>query len=334
MITQMRLYFYQEGNFINHDKESLEYTIPDTDELLPDNLFIKNIYVSLGNSIEKEEKVVLYTTNSLTYKNSYNTSQNTKKLKIRWAHLFEENTCVAITKPEDIEKYFDTTSTGVNIRWYQYDKESNDELAGVYWKQIKIGQDFYYTFLPDFDKEFESFKVIIELVDKDGLKTYNQNVEVLKEEKRVQLNNLRAEMTKILDQIDYYKKKNKYNDKVTGLYDQNITDLQNEFEQKEKEAQKIQKQIDKIVLDTSGFYTYLKSDIITFRNDADNLNPVEEDTIKGLTLKCDEDGVFRLYNTLTNDLVTNADQYKDRTVTLNFESVLTQEKNAGISEVR
>ena len=74
-------------------------------------------------------------------------------------------------------------------------------------------------------------------------------------------------MTKILDQIDYYKKKNKYNDKVTGLYDQNITDLQNEFEQKEKEAQKIQKQIDKIVLDTSGFYTYLKSDIITFRND-------------------------------------------------------------------
>ena len=141
-------------------------------------------------------------------------------------------------------------------------------------------------------------------------------------------------MTKILDQIDYYKKKNKYNDKVTGLYDQNITDLQNEFEQKEKEAQKIQKQIDKIVLDTSGFYTYLKSDIITFRNDADNLNPVEEDTIKGLTLKCDEDGVFRLYNTLTNDLVTNADQYKDRTVTLNFESVLTQEKNAGISEVR
>ena len=46
------------------------------------------------------------------------------------------------------------------------------------------------------------------------------------------------------------------------------------------------------------------------------------------------DGVFRLYNTLTNDLVTNADQYKDRTITLNFESVLTQEKNAGISEVR
>ena len=70
-----------------------------------------------------------------------------------------------------------------------------------------VGQDFYYTFLPDFDKEFESFKVIIELVDKDGLKTYNQNVEVLKDEKRVQLNNLRAEMTKILDQIDYYKKK-------------------------------------------------------------------------------------------------------------------------------
>ena len=27
----------------------------------------------------------------------------------------------------DIEKYFDTASTGVNIRWYQYDKESNDD---------------------------------------------------------------------------------------------------------------------------------------------------------------------------------------------------------------
>ena len=141
-------------------------------------------------------------------------------------------------------------------------------------------------------------------------------------------------MTKILDQIDYYKKVNSYNGSVTGMYDQNITDLQNEYNKKLEEAKRVQKQIDKIVLDTSGFYTYLKSDIIMFRNDADNLKPVEEDNIKGLTLKCDDDGVFRLYSALTNDLVTNADQYKDRTITLNFESVLTQEKNAGISEVR
>ena len=48
MITQMRLYFYQEGNFINHEKEPLEYTIPGTNELLPDNLFIKNIFEPLG----------------------------------------------------------------------------------------------------------------------------------------------------------------------------------------------------------------------------------------------------------------------------------------------
>lgn len=132
-INQIDIDFYQKGNFAN-DQGEINLALEDWDKrpkVMP-NLFVRDVYVSLGYGVEEfdEEKVLIYTLNKDTYGAEWvNGIENHKKIFLRWIHKDENGNFSVITEDSDL-KY--------EIRWYKYElgHASADEYSGVYWKQL------------------------------------------------------------------------------------------------------------------------------------------------------------------------------------------------------
>ena len=132
-INRIDIEFYQKGNFAN-DKGEINLALEDWDKrpkVMP-NLFVRDVYVSLGYGVEEfdEEKVLVYTLDKETYGAEWvNGTENHKEIFLRWIHKDEKGNFSVITEDSDL-KY--------EIRWYKYElgHASADEYSGVYWKQL------------------------------------------------------------------------------------------------------------------------------------------------------------------------------------------------------
>ena len=132
-LDKIAITFYQGENFLVANNQKLDYTISGGNERLFDNLFVNNIYVSLGYKASNEESIKIYT-NQDKY---YDKNNKSKNIKLRWYHLVEVNNTiqgVAIFNDETLNKWI--TDKEVNIYWYRYNKKSSDSLLGKGWEKI------------------------------------------------------------------------------------------------------------------------------------------------------------------------------------------------------
>lgn len=157
-ICYMELLLVQSSDFYNKDNELVPYK-DGIGQVYPDNIFVKNPYVSLGYDIHDvlEDEVRLYTFDDKTYDS---TNPNTKTMHVRWLHMQEDETMIAIDKEDEIP-------ANSVIRWYQHilDRTTVDKLAGTFWKEIEEARnkfEYKYTFTDNDSLRLEQFKVIVE----------------------------------------------------------------------------------------------------------------------------------------------------------------------------
>lgn len=161
-IIGMSLYFYQRpGSFVDKDNNQTPHTQGILGTSLADNLFTKDPYICLGYSLTdfNDEQAILYTLDSKTYlaKDGVAETENTKTVRLRWLHRFENDEIKVITDDTLLEDY--------EIRWYRYKigAPSADEYSGVHWMAERSTNDshFIYKFIPDLGKQSEQIKAII-----------------------------------------------------------------------------------------------------------------------------------------------------------------------------
>ena len=164
-ICYMELLLVQNSDFYNTENVLVPYK-NEKNELLSDNIFVKDPYVSLGYDLSEVsgDEVKLYTLDSETYDS---TNPGTKKMNVRWIHIQEDDTVIAIDKEDEIP-------ANSVVRWYQYilDRTITDKLAGVFWKEIEEARNkfsYEYTFTPDNALRSEQFKVIVECPSRESI---------------------------------------------------------------------------------------------------------------------------------------------------------------------
>lgn len=164
-ICYMELLLVQSSDFYNKDSELVPYR-NQSGQVYPDNIFVKNPYVSLGYDIHDmlEDEVRLYTFDDKTYDS---TNPNTKTMHVRWLHMQEDKTMIAIDKEDEIP-------ANSVIRWYQHilDRTTVDKLAGTFWKEIEEARnkfEYKYTFKDDDSLRLEQFKVIVESPSRESI---------------------------------------------------------------------------------------------------------------------------------------------------------------------
>ena len=187
-IKAMALQFYQKpGSFKDEYGVECPYTVYPGDNLLPDNLFVQDVYIALGYDVSEfdDEMVSIYSFNPTTYLRTAPTEENIKELVVRWIHKQPDGSFKSISSQDDLD---------FKVYWYRYQlgAQSADQYSGVYWtkwsEQIKdengnwvyniIGDDWknhntsdpeiavypkYFTsyLIPDVAQQSEMIKAII-----------------------------------------------------------------------------------------------------------------------------------------------------------------------------
>ena len=141
-ITKMELWFFQkEGSFLNSNGEAVSY------ENLPNNIFVKDINISLGYDAEQFENdtLILYTSDLTKYDvKKVPLEDNHKKVEVRWIHKFENG----VTKVVEEDDSIDYTLT-----FYKYTLGARSDTAwsGVDWtplsNQIVFNKNIEYNIL-------------------------------------------------------------------------------------------------------------------------------------------------------------------------------------------
>ncbi len=158
-IISMELVFYQNCDFMTADGILADYQENKDNHLK--NLFVQAPpYVSLGYDIDDvvEDEVKLYTLNATTYDATYEELTRQKTLNLRWIHIQDDGSIIAIDQEDEIPD-------NAEIRWYKYqlDRTVCDKVAGTFWSEITEARNkFSYTFSPDIVVASEKYKVIIE----------------------------------------------------------------------------------------------------------------------------------------------------------------------------
>lgn len=158
-IISMELIFYQNCDFMTADGILADYKENKKNQLK--NLFVQAPpYVSLGYDIDDvvEDDVKLYTLDATTYDATYEELTREKTLNLRWIHVRDDGSIIAIDQEDEIPE-------NAEIRWYKYqlDRAVCDKVAGTFWSEIMEARNkFSYTFSPDIVVASEKYKVIIE----------------------------------------------------------------------------------------------------------------------------------------------------------------------------
>lgn len=158
-IISMELIFYQNCDFITADGILADYKENKENQLK--NLFVQAPpYVSLGYDIDDvvEDEVKLYTLDATTYDATYEELTRQKTLNLRWIHVRDDGSIIAIDQEDEIPE-------NAEIRWYKYqlDRAVCDKVAGTFWSEITEARNkFSYAFSPDIVVASEKYKVIIE----------------------------------------------------------------------------------------------------------------------------------------------------------------------------
>lgn len=140
-------------------------------------------------------------------------------------------------------------------------------------------------------------------------------------------------------------KRNNLKDDNFAVYDSELMEINTQIADQEEEIAAIQKKINKLSVNYSSYYTYLKTDILEFTNETDTQSTGTVDYVSGLgiqVIKKDstgketvDTGVYRIYDTLTNDLINAVDEYTYRTLRMSFTSLMANNTNSGdISQIK
>ena len=168
-VARIQLVFYQQQDF--KDKNDNFIPTMKDDVAIPDNLFVKEPFVSFGYKLSsfEEDTILLYSFDSLTYTPQASPEQNTKRLLARWIHFEEDGRITAIDKPEEIPME-------AKLHWYKFNLTEGitDELAGNFWEEItepELLNQLYFKFLPDIAKQNEKYKIIVEYPSREVIET-------------------------------------------------------------------------------------------------------------------------------------------------------------------
>lgn len=185
-INNVEVRFYQNDNFYKGKRKVEGIAKDKEDNILEEipNLAVKNLYVSLGNNIDKYKDVeaFLYSTSSSIYKGYFTEEEkkdfteedyknyneklneiNEKDVYLKWIH----NNKVYTTKPNDNK---------IKVHWYRMTLLDGveDELGGKYWAEEEpTSEPFKFTFTPRPGVQFEEIKAIIEVTEEE-----TENVEI------------------------------------------------------------------------------------------------------------------------------------------------------------
>lgn len=348
-------YFYETPNFYTSFEDKLPcYINEETKEKLPDNLFVDNVYISLGYETYNEEKLTLYTRDTTTYSGKNTDDQNKKTLHLRWSHILPDvnKTCVAIsrygkTADEDssVLKYitnYEGDGRAVKVHYYVYDKNSFDALAGQYWKEI-LNEDnsFEYSFIPDVNKPNYYFKAIIELTDEKGIKQLDEVNKTALDKAEKLLTEYTQELNSYLEKEKDLKQKRDLAASIDAgnfaVYDEQLSKIENLIKEKNKQIESVKKAANKINSDYSKYITKISTDLLEFTCETDTPEQGAVDYVNGLGIQIidNQKGVYRIYDTLTNNLVNGVDEYTYRTARMIFTSIMASNAYSGdISQVR
>lgn len=201
-IIKINLQFYQkyesfkdnEGNIISHQDYFRK--------LLNPNIFVKDIYISLGYDVNEfeDEMIKIFSLNSPTYTASsvIEKQKNYKKLQLRWIHKLTDDSFKSIDPTEE--------NLNFEIRWYRYELGAGaaDQYSGVYWlplakynstikdsyeildkdwlnDQIAINTNFEAWLIPKTNRQEERIKAILLFNNK----VYYSNILTFTNEKEV-----------------------------------------------------------------------------------------------------------------------------------------------------
>lgn len=354
-IKTIVVYFYETPNFYTSFEDKLPcYINEETKEKLPDNLFVDNVYISLGYETNNEEKLTLYTRDTTTYSGKNTNDQNKKTLHLRWSHILPDvnKTCVAISRygktAEDdssVLKYitnYDGDGRAVKVHYYVYDKNSFDALAGQYWKEI-LNEDnsFEYSFVPDVNKPNYYFKAIIELTDEKGIEQLNEVNKVALDKAEKLITQYTQELNGYLEKEKDLKQKRDLAASIDAgnfaVYDEQLSQIENLIKEKNKQIESVKKAANKINSDYSKYITKISTDLLEFTCETDTPDPGAVDYVNGLGIHIidNQKGIYRIYDTLTNNLVNGVDEYTYRTARMVFTSIMANNAYSGdISQVR
>ena len=310
-ITALKLFFYQSDNF----------TLPGNERMpmneLYDDLFVQYPYISLGYATETftRDEVLLESYDPVTY-NSEN-KEPQRRINMRWIHKIGDK-YYSIDEKEEIPK-------NAVVHWYRHQiaQGIKDELAGHFWEEFYPEENiFSFKFIPDYTKDYDSFKVIIECPSRqaisDILETHAEINNILRDMK---INSVMiSEIKKLCTMTNM--------DDVSAHYEV----LRNTFRDSAEQLARLG-DIYSIVLDERAKTQYYESEVFKFENEISQADELF-DLIQSFTLEVDKEGhqgIYRLYDT-NNSLINVVEASRLRTIKALYTSVITAENELNSAE--
>lgn len=358
MITEiegLRITFYQSSNFYDITKNKI--TIMDDGELLEDNIFLENVYLSFGFDAQQfvEDEVFLYTLDGETYDVSgasvygedgktYN--KNIKNLQARWVHFLGDKEAKMIDEAED----FDTNQA--TLHWYKYRQADGvyDGIAGDLWEEIPNTQNkFALQVDPDIMLQNEYYKIIIEcpnaiwvkenaklkiaaLGSKEEYGEYDENGKLVFEQdedgniiidKRGSLHfkllELDTEIKKLQEKVD--NGTDEVGDvAILSSYEQQMKMIKTSLDGYSNSVAQIWKEY-------NAMKKYYYSDVLTLTNETLVPDIPSSELVNGLNIIVDAGGLkgnYCIYG-MTNEVMKSTDAMKSRTLEAFYKSIITKD---------
>lgn len=177
--------------FIDENEEPIPYqTKGDMPMLLPNNLFVKNINISIGYGIDEvgEDSVFLYTTGDVKFDFTPNETakQNERTIKSRWIHK-DGSSYRCIDAKAELQE-------GETLYWYRYDNQDLDKdpdelIKAPGWTKYRENEtkNCFEITINDFryNKVEEKFRAIVVWKDAIGNKVVTKSAELVFTNKRL-----------------------------------------------------------------------------------------------------------------------------------------------------
>lgn len=130
-VSSIKLEFFQDaGSFYSQNGERIAY-LDDFDNLIFNNLFVKDCRVCIGYNVDSYETefVQLTTFDAPTYTSAVSAEKNKKHIELKWVHIDDEYNQIQMGPDSPYE---------FEIRWYRYilGEQSSDIYSGAGWTNI------------------------------------------------------------------------------------------------------------------------------------------------------------------------------------------------------
>lgn len=344
-IISMELIFYQNCDFMTADGILADYQENKENHLK--NLFVQAPpYVSLGYDIDDvvEDEVKLYTLDATTYDATYEELTRQKTLNLRWIHVRDDGSIIAIDQEDEIPE-------NAEIRWYKYqlDRAVCDKVAGTFWSEITEARNkFSYTFSPDIVAASEKYKVIIECPSRasvyQSLKKVIDNVgdAELNDENKLVVKDPDTGKIMLESQVVNLAARSYLDNSLKSFqeYKQIIEEYNTSWQIKHNTTTvnypnygKVISALDNISREQANVRLY-RSEIVEFTNESYDPVSAAIDLISGLEILVDAagyNGSYLIYN--ESGMITNAaEATRKRVLTASYTSLITGEESLDKAE--